>query len=54
VNHGIEGVQKISGYLPANDGMKHAFTGADVCIIPAGIPRKSSHPLQNYRKSPGF
>jgi malate dehydrogenase len=42
VNHGAEGVQKISGYLPANDGMKYSLTGADVCIIPAGIPRKSS------------
>jgi len=36
----ISSVAKISGYLPADDGMKHALTGADVCIIPAGIPRK--------------
>lgn len=31
--------QKITGYLPKDDGMKHALTGADLCIIPAGIPR---------------
>lgn len=30
----------ISGYLPKDDGLKHAFTGADVIVIPAGIPRK--------------
>jgi malate/lactate dehydrogenase len=30
--------QKISGYLPKDDGMKKALTGADICIIPAGIP----------------
>jgi malate dehydrogenase len=35
-----EGLQKITGYLPDNDGLKHALTGADVCIIPAGIPRR--------------
>ena len=31
---------KIEGYLPDNDGMKKAFTGADMVIIPAGIPRE--------------
>jgi len=36
----ISSVAKISGYLPANDGLKHALTGADVVVIPAGIPRK--------------
>jgi len=30
----------VTGYLPKDDGMKHAFTGADIIIIPAGIPRK--------------
>ncbi|KAF1985925.1 malate dehydrogenase [Aulographum hederae CBS 113979] len=30
----------VTGYLPKDDGMKSAFTGADVVIIPAGIPRK--------------
>jgi malate dehydrogenase len=32
-------LQKVSGYLPADDGLKHALTGADIIIIPAGIPR---------------
>lgn len=31
---------KIIGYLPKDDGMKHALTGADIVVIPAGIPRK--------------
>ena len=31
--------QKITGYLPADDGLKKALTGADVVVIPAGIPR---------------
>ncbi|MCJ1260233.1 hypothetical protein MMC22_000092 [Lobaria immixta] len=33
-------MQKITGYLPENDGLKQALTGADVVVIPAGIPRK--------------
>ncbi|ODM20471.1 Malate dehydrogenase, cytoplasmic [Aspergillus cristatus] len=36
----ISSVAKISGYLPKDDGLKHALTGTDVVIIPAGIPRK--------------
>lgn len=32
--------QKISGYLPKDDGLKKAFTGADIVVIPAGIPRE--------------
>jgi len=31
---------KVTGYLPKDNGMKLAFTGADIVIIPAGIPRK--------------
>lgn len=31
--------QKITGYLPANDGAKAAFKDADIIVIPAGIPR---------------
>jgi hypothetical protein len=38
--HDTEGVQKTTGYLPDNDGLKHALTGADLCIIPAGLPRR--------------
>lgn len=31
---------KISGYLPNDDGAKASFKGADIIVIPAGIPRK--------------
>ncbi|CAG8456007.1 9289_t:CDS:2 [Paraglomus brasilianum] len=31
---------KVTGYVPDNDGLKHAITGADVVVIPAGVPRK--------------
>lgn len=34
------GIQKITGYLPENNGLKQSLTGADVVVIPAGIPRK--------------
>lgn len=30
----------VTGYLPKDDGLKAAFTGADIVVIPAGIPRK--------------
>ncbi|KAF2273787.1 malate dehydrogenase [Westerdykella ornata] len=31
----------VTGYLPENgEGLKKAFTGADIVVIPAGIPRK--------------
>ncbi|KAL1960004.1 hypothetical protein VTO42DRAFT_672 [Malbranchea cinnamomea] len=36
----ISSAAKISGYLPKDDGLKHALTGADIVVIPAGIPRK--------------
>lgn len=36
----ISSIAKITGYLPENDGLKQALTGADVVVIPAGIPRK--------------
>ena len=36
----ISSIAQIEGFLPAEDGMKKAFTGADIVIIPAGIPRK--------------
>ncbi|KAF8889080.1 malate dehydrogenase [Infundibulicybe gibba] len=31
---------KVAGYLPADDGLKKVLTGADIVVIPAGIPRK--------------
>jgi malate dehydrogenase len=37
---------KVEGYLPADDGLEKALTGANIVVIPAGIPRKpgvSSH-----------
>ncbi|KAK5003143.1 hypothetical protein LTR28_010540, partial [Elasticomyces elasticus] len=36
----ISSIAKIDGYLPKDDGMKKALTGADIVVIPAGIPRK--------------
>ncbi|KAJ5882184.1 uncharacterized protein N7529_000856 [Penicillium soppii] len=36
----ISSVAKITGYLPKEDGLKNALTGANVVVIPAGIPRK--------------
>ncbi|MCJ1419386.1 hypothetical protein MMC32_005741 [Xylographa parallela] len=36
----ISSIARITGYLPKDDGLKHALTGADVVVIPAGIPRK--------------
>ena len=31
---------KVVGYLPPENGLKKALTGADVVVIPAGVPRK--------------
>jgi len=31
---------KVSGYLPPNDGLKSALKGAQIVVIPAGVPRK--------------
>jgi len=31
---------KVVGYLPPDDGLKKTLTGADVIVIPAGVPRK--------------
>jgi malate dehydrogenase len=36
----ISSPAKVTGYLPKDDGMKNAFTGAEMVVIPAGIPRK--------------
>jgi malate/lactate dehydrogenase len=34
--------QTVTGYLPEDGkGLEKAFTGADIVVIPAGIPRKS-------------
>jgi malate dehydrogenase len=31
---------KVTGHLPANGGLEKALTGADLVVIPAGLPRK--------------
>ncbi|KAG5646189.1 hypothetical protein DXG03_004243 [Asterophora parasitica] len=31
---------KVEGYLPADDGLKKTLTGAEIVVIPAGVPRK--------------
>jgi len=31
---------KVEGYLPPDDGLKKTLKGADIVIIPAGVPRK--------------
>ncbi|OXV05234.1 hypothetical protein Egran_06998 [Elaphomyces granulatus] len=36
----ISSVANLKGYLPKDDGLEHALTGADIVVIPAGIPRK--------------
>jgi hypothetical protein len=35
--------QKVTGYLPKDDGLKNALTEADIVVIPAGIPREYPH-----------
>jgi len=36
----ISSPAKITGHLPKDNGLKAAFTGADIIVIPAGVPRK--------------
>lgn len=36
----ISTAAKVEGYLPADDGLKKTLTGADIVVIPAGVPRK--------------
>ena len=31
---------KVEGFLPPDDGLAKALAGADVVVIPAGVPRK--------------
>ncbi|KAF9054206.1 NAD-malate dehydrogenase [Panaeolus papilionaceus] len=31
---------KVQGFLPADDGLTKVLTGADIVVIPAGVPRK--------------
>ncbi|RHZ67030.1 hypothetical protein Glove_303g64 [Diversispora epigaea] len=36
----IDTPAKVTGYLPPNNGLKLALTGAHLILIPAGVPRK--------------
>ncbi|KAI9891325.1 MAG: hypothetical protein M1814_002838 [Vezdaea aestivalis] len=36
----ISSKAKLTGYLPADDGLQKTLTGANIVVIPAGIPRK--------------
>jgi len=36
----ISSPAKVTGYLPADDGLQKALDGANIVVIPAGIPRK--------------
>jgi malate dehydrogenase len=55
-------LQKVTGYLPANDGAQTAFKDADIIVIPAGIPRTSrlsspdfvAHTDRQYIGKPGM
>lgn len=31
---------KVVGYLPPDGGLQKALTGAEIVVIPAGVPRK--------------
>ena len=31
---------KVQGYLPPDDGLAKTLKGADIVVIPAGVPRK--------------
>lgn len=39
-NSHINTPAKTEGFLPENDGLKKALEGAEVVLIPAGVPRK--------------
>ena len=34
----------VTGYLPPDDGMAKSLKGADIVVIPAGVPRKVPPP----------
>jgi hypothetical protein len=40
-------LQKVTGYLPKDEGLKLALQGADIVVIPAGIPRTYSAPIES-------
>ena len=36
----IDTKANVKGFLPQNDGLKNALTGADIIVVTAGIARK--------------
>jgi malate/lactate dehydrogenase len=42
---------KVAGYLPADGGLEKALTGANVIVIPAGIPRKPGVSSRSYQSN---
>ena len=36
------------GYTKEDDGLKHALTGSEIVIIPAGVPRKVSCRINQF------
>jgi malate dehydrogenase len=46
---------KVEGYLPPDDGLKKALKGADIVVIPAGVPRKPGvSPIHSHRASSSY
>lgn len=43
---------KVQGFLPPDEGLKKVLTGADVVVIPAGVPRKPGVSLGAFLHSP--
>ncbi|KAI4235140.1 MAG: hypothetical protein L6R40_006539 [Gallowayella cf. fulva] len=43
----ISSIAKVTGYLKEDDGLKKALSGADVVVIPAGVPRTLSTPFRS-------
>ena len=41
--------QKVTGYLPKDDGARLAFKDADLIVIPAGIPRTYTYILLDIK-----
>ncbi len=40
----------VTGYEPEADGLKKALTGADIVLIPAGVPRKPGMTRDGMRR----
>ena len=39
---------KVEGYLPDNDGLAKTLKGAELVVIPAGVPRKPGVSIKSY------